>query len=215
MIKAIIFDFDDVIAATATYHGRIESDILNRYGVNISPAELYSTYTGARPADFLNNLINKPIKRADIGALLEEKREKLNQFVKKGIPEVPGAIDLIRRLHRAKYKLAIASSSPLDFVRSLTKRYKIEKYFLHITSADEVGVGKPDPAVFLLTAKKLKVAPANCLVIEDGVKGMIAAKRAGMKCIGLVRRQIAENYPADLLVKSLDKVSLMIIKNLG
>ncbi|MBU1202124.1 MAG: HAD family hydrolase [Nanoarchaeota archaeon] len=76
-----------------------------------------------------------------------------------------------------------------------------------------VSKGKPDPESFLLAASKIKVSPEDCLVIEDGISGMKAAKTAGMYCIGLVKDKKAV-YPTKNLVTSLFEVTSEYISNL-
>ena len=89
----------------------------------------------------------------------------------------------------------------------LTKLDLKEK-FTAIASSYELEKGKPAPDIFLLAARRLNVAPEYCLVVEDGLNGMIAAKAAGMACVGLVRDNTGLDYPADLLVKDLGDKSI-------
>ena len=81
-----------------------------------------------------------------------------------------------------------------------------------LVSAQEVNHGKPDPDLFLLAAERLGVEPTECIVIEDGKSGMIAAKKANMFSIGLVK-DIKADYPADRLVTELNDISVEELKN--
>ena len=98
---------------------------------------------------------------------------------------LPGSIETIRNLAFKKYILALASSSSHKLISIIMKRFNLTDYFRVIVSADDVkGKSKPEPDIFLLTAKKLSVKPSECVVIEDSENGIKAAKRAGMFCIG-------------------------------
>jgi len=91
---------------------------------------------------------------------------------------------------------------------------KIRSKFDAIASTEEVGKGKPAPDVFLLAAKRIGVSPEDCVVIEDGLAGMIGAKRAGMKCIALVPEGSNADYPVDIIVHSLKDLTIEKIKKL-
>ena len=85
-----------------------------------------------------------------------------------------------------------------------------------VASGEEVARGKPEPDVFLLAARRLAVEPARCVVIEDAVHGMTAARRAGMKCVGLVTHPRPDTtYPADLIVSDLRTLTPDTLARLG
>jgi HAD superfamily hydrolase (TIGR01549 family) len=105
------------------------------------------------------------------------------------------------------FPLAIASASIKSFINLVVKELGLENIFDVLVSSTEVAKGKPAPDIFLLAAKKLGADPENCIVIEDGIKGMEAAKNAGMKCIGLVADKNGA-YPADILVNSLTEIKI-------
>jgi len=91
--------------------------------------------------------------------------------------------ELLSKL-KGNYKLAVASSSSHKLIDIIINRLNIRSFFDDFVSGADVVNSKPDPEIFLLTAKRLGVKPENCLVIEDSSHGVKAAKDAGMKCIG-------------------------------
>jgi HAD superfamily hydrolase (TIGR01509 family) len=147
----------------------------------------------------------------DIKKLISKKWRIMEKISKGRITAIPHAIALIKQLKGEGYKLAVASASTTAFIIYVLGSLEIRKYFDAITSADEVIHGKPAPDIFLLAAKKLGVEPQNATVIEDGRSDMVGAKKAGMKCIGLVKNS-SDYYPADILVTSLKKVTPNLIK---
>ena len=105
--------------------------------------------------------------------------------------------------------MALASSAPVENIQLVVPGVGIECYFQAIVSGREVAEGKPSPQVFLLAAQKLGIEPENCIVIEDSVAGITAAKRAGMRCLAVTnthpRVALTE---ADLIVDNLETVKV-------
>ena len=95
---------------------------------------------------------------------------------------------------------------------------KLRKFFQVVLTADEIAQGKPDPQVFVKTAGKLGVLPADCIVIEDSFVGIEAAKRAGMKCVAVASTfpapELREHTQADLVVETLEAINLRTLREL-
>ncbi len=203
-MNAVIFDMDGVISDTQRIHSDRESKILLRYGVKINPEEISAKYAGVGVNEFFSKLLKD--KNCDIPSLVKEKWEQMLNLKEGEITPIPGVIELIHKLKDNGFKLAVASASIRPFIERVLTELNIKHEFDAIISTEDVKRGKPEPDVFLLAAEKLGIHPNNCTVIEDGISGMIGAKKAGMKCIGLVHRE--GDYPADILVNSLREVNL-------
>jgi beta-phosphoglucomutase family hydrolase len=204
MIKAIIFDLDGTIADTEKLHSKVGSDLLNEYGVKISPAKLHKIHSGMKTEEIFGTYIKNPII---VNLMLKEKWIRaLKYFDDEGVKPLPGAIQLINQFHKRGLKLAIATSSIRESAIKILKRLKVLDKFKVIVSADDVKKGKPNPEMFLLAAKKLNVKPEECIVIEDANNGMKAAKNARMLCIGL--KPYANKSKADFVVKTLKEVNI-------
>jgi sugar-phosphatase len=119
---------------------------------------------------------------------------------------MPGLIEIIEWLSAKKIPMALASSSPMQLINGLMKHYGIFNVFQVICSAEHEEQGKPHPAVFLTTSRKLALLPEELLVFEDSFNGVIAAKAARMKCVAIPAK---EHYnqtrftAADLVLPSL------------
>ncbi|MDD2753287.1 MAG: HAD family phosphatase [Candidatus Portnoybacteria bacterium] len=213
MVKGIIFDMDGVISDTQKLHAAVEAKILNRFGVNITPEELTRKYSGVRTGEFFDVLLKQQGAAYDLDGLMKEKWGEMAKLASLGVDEIPGSVDLIKRLYEEKYPLALASASTSDYVHSVLEALKITPYFSAVVSGDMVANGKPDPESFLLAASKIGVAPQDCVVIEDGINGMEGAKRANMFCIGLVKDKNGL-YPTNNLIMSLSEITSDYLKNL-
>jgi len=98
---------------------------------------------------------------------------------------MPSCMDFLRAARKSGTKLAVVSSSPKEWIRTIVDRFQLEDYFSGLVSADDVGgIGKPDPAVYLHAAAELSEIPSDCLAIEDSENGVLSAVRAGMHCVG-------------------------------
>ena len=206
MIKGIIFDMDGVISDTQKLHSRIESKLLARYGIYMTPVEITEKYSGVKTKDFFHELLKDHDPKIDLDPLLDEKWSQMEQSASQSVDMIEGSVELIRRLSSQGYPLAVASTSNMNYVQSVLRTLGIIDRFSFIASGDMVLKGKPDPEIFLLAASKIHVDPKKCLVIEDGISGMKAAKSANMKCIGLVSDK-NKNYPTKNLVTSLAEIT--------
>jgi len=98
---------------------------------------------------------------------------------------MPGAIEVLEQLKKDGFKIALASSSPHAWISKVIKRFNLKPYFQEIISAEDIkGLSKPEPDIYLYTARQLGIDPEECLVIEDSYNGILSAKAAGMKVIG-------------------------------
>lgn len=183
MIKAVLFDMDGVIAETEHVHVEAEKQTLLKYGVQITEDELHR-YTGTTAKQMFMELIAKYKLHTTFEKIFNEKEEIMFKLLETDVQPVKGVIELMRKLKEKYVKLAVASSSHRRLVQYVLKKLEITELFDSIVSAEDVAHGKPDPEIFLMSAKRLKVNPAECLVVEDAKLGVEAAKEAGMKCLG-------------------------------
>ncbi len=207
-IKAVIFDMDGVISDTQTIHARTESEILKAYGIELHPNKISRRFAGVSLNEMFPQIFSEHGKdMPPLARLIEEKWDRITDLVKGNVKEVEGTKEFINFLKNFGLPLAVASASRFAFIDLILQELNLKHRFDAITSAEEVEKGKPEPDIFLLAARRLTTAPEDCLVIEDGISGMIAAKRAGMQCVGLVRDETDGDLPeVDLIVPDLRRV---------
>lgn len=214
MQRAVIFDMDGVISDTQRFHASVESKILKEHGVTMTPREITAKYAGVTDKNMFEEIFkNHQIYYPNIEKIIFRKWDVMGKIVIGKIKAIPHVIKLIKSLNQSGFKLAIASASKLSFISTVINELKIQDYFDTIVSAQEVQNGKPAPDIFLLAAKRLQIEPKYCLVIEDGKSGMIGAKSAGMKAIGLVK-DLQKDWPADIVTTSLRNVSIIKIEEI-
>lgn len=185
MIQAILFDMDGVLVNTEPLHYRIWQQVFLAHGLEID----YEGYKGCigTTYDFLMNLVLENYGkdyRGDDSLKKDFAERKARIIDEEGFPQIQGVVPMIQRMHKAGYKLAVASSSPQQQIKQAMENLKIAEYFTVLNSGENVAHSKPAPDIFLNTAEKLMIEPANCLVVEDSTNGCKAANHAYMHCIG-------------------------------
>ncbi|MFH1229333.1 MAG: HAD family phosphatase [Candidatus Aenigmatarchaeota archaeon] len=204
MIRAIIFDMDGVISDTQKLHARVEERLLGKHGIRIKAKYITENFSGVPTRDFFQDLFKEHNITADVDSVIKEKWKEMAADAKSGVSAIHGAVELIDKLKIQGFKLGVASSSCRKYVDIVLSKLKVKEKFDVIVTMEDVKHGKPNPEIFLLAARKLRVLPKNCIVIEDGISGIIAAKKAGMKSIAFVKATaIRSKYPADMIVDDL------------
>lgn len=212
-LEAVLWDMDGVIADTGIYHYLAWVDVFGKMGKTFTK-EQFMRYFGQRHDTIIHGVLGE-VSQEEFDAITEEKQENYRQRVAKNIEPMPGAIELIKSLGKNGIKIAIASSAPPENVDIIVKGLGIQDCFDAYARGTEVAEGKPSPLVFLLAAEKLGVEPAKCVVIEDAIAGVAAAKSAGMKCIAVTNSHPGDKLKqADRVVDTLEDVSINDLKKL-
>ena len=208
MSKAVIWDMDGVIADTGPYHFKAWQEVFQKRGITFTEED-FRHYFGQRNDTIIRNVLGKGLSPSEVDAIVDEKEINYRQRVRQNIKPLPGAIKLLKSLSEYGFKIALASSAPMENIQLVTQGLGINNYFHSIVSGRDVTEGKPSPQGFLLAAKKLGIAPQNCIIIEDAVAGVTAAKRAGMRCIAVTNTHPRESLTgADLVIDTLETVSV-------
>ena len=187
MLKAVIFDMDGVIIDSEPTHMKLENETYKKLGIDVTGDE-HHTFVGSTSQYMWEVLKNKYKLNQTLEELVEYERSIYFEYLNSEECEIfliEGVKELIEELHKNGIKLAIASSSPLNVIKAIAKKFHIEEYFEVFVTGDYVKRSKPEPDIFLYACEKLRVRPENCIVIEDSHNGVRAAKKAGMKCVGL------------------------------
>ncbi|MBA7628849.1 Beta-phosphoglucomutase [subsurface metagenome] len=199
---------DGVIADTAPYHFKAWQEVFQKRGINFTTEDFKHNF-GQRNDSIIRYAIGENVSPDEVDVIANEKEENYRQRVAQNIKPLSGAIELIRALKEHGVKMAIASSAPVENIKLITRGLAVDNYFQVVVWGREVTEGKPSPQAFLLAAKRLEVEPRNCVVIEDAVAGVTAAKRAGMKCLAVTNTHPEKSLmAADLVVDTLETISV-------
>jgi len=213
-LKAVIWDMDGVIADTAPFHFQAWQEVFRKRKIPYS-REIFQQNFGKRNDIIVRSIVGEGYPESEMEAILVEKEGLFRAKAAGKIKPIPGAIELIDELREYGVEVALATSSPIENGQFVTRQLGIEDSFDAIVWGREVTEGKPSPQIFLLAAERLQVDPKNCVVIEDAVAGVTAARRAGMKCLAVANSHPAEKLAeADMVVDSLEYVSVADIAGL-
>lgn len=186
-IQAVIFDLDGVIVSTDRYHYFAWKKIADKEGIEFNET-INNRLRGVSRIDSLNIILERSkrqysqAEKEEIAALKNvEYVSLLDHIDEKDI--LPGVSAVLAFLKTKGIKTAVASSSKNR--KTILKKINLIDSFDFIVDGNEVSMSKPDPEVFLKAASKLGVHPENCLVIEDAISGIQAAKAGGMFAAGI------------------------------
>lgn len=206
--KAVIWDMDGVIVDSGPYHFKAWQHVFQKEGVDFTEHDFRRNF-GRRNDTIIRTTLGENVSQGEIDVIASQKEADYRQRVRQNIRPLPGAIELIKLLGENGFAVALASSAPVENIRLILRGLVIEDLFQVIVSGREVSEGKPSPQGFLLAAEKLGVEPGNCIVIEDAIAGVAAAKRAGMHCIAVTNTNPGESLAeADLIVDTLERVTV-------
>jgi len=200
---AVLWDLDGTLVDSAGLHWFAWREVMAEAGHPISPREFADSF-GKRNDTILRGLIGPHLADDWIQRVSDEKEERYRRYVReRGLRFLPGAAEWLARLREAGWKQVLASSAPPANIGSAFEALDLARWLDGVVSAEEVGIGKPDPAIFLRAAERVALPPARCVVVEDAPAGLEGARRAGMKSVGVLSSHFPELH-ADLVVPSLD-----------
>ena len=205
----VLWDLDGTLADTNEFHFQSWMDVLPEYQIPFS-RESFQAIFGMNNAKTLTTLLGHvpaPELVAEIGG---RKEQLFREAIRGRLQTLPGVRAWLERLQAAGVRQAIATSAPEANIDAMMDELKLQHYFDAIVPGADLP-GKPDPAVFLKAARLINVPPKRCVVVEDAVAGVAAARRAGMKCVAVTTTNPARalrGQGADVVVDRLDALPL-------
>jgi beta-phosphoglucomutase len=194
-IQAVLWDMDGVMVDTGQYHYQAWMEVLKNYPVTFD-WDTFRTTFGMNNTTLITKLFGYDPGRETIAEIGNEKESLFRRIVHGRIGLLPGVQTWLDKLNSNGFPQAVASSAPQANIDLLLDELDVCHYFDAVVSAENMP-GKPDPTVFLTAADYLNIPAPNCLVIEDSIAGVSAARSAGMKVIA-----ITNTNPADVLVEA-------------
>lgn len=215
MIKGIIFDLDGVIIDSEPLHEYCEREILKQYNVLLT-AEIFAEVKGLREQEAFSYYTTLFKIKESPEVLMQKKMQLYLRLLKKKIRLYPGFKSFAKKC-RQRFKVGLATSSSKESLSIIFKQFEIKHYFDAIVTGEEVNLPKPYPDPYIKMAEKLHLKANQCLVIEDTIHGITAAKTAGAKCIAVTTtfpKSKLKETSADRIVPSLRKLHVDFIKKM-
>lgn len=189
--RGVIFDVDGVLFDSAECHRRSWYVLAEELNLSMCDAFFYDTF-GQTNTTILKRLLDRDLDPKENRRLSERKEDLFRAEARGGLQLFPGVADRLRELKTAGFHLALGTSAPRSNVDFFQQELGLGKYVETFVCMDDIRHGKPDPEVFLLAAQRLGLAPDRCVVVEDAVAGVQAAKAGGFKCIAVTTTNRAE-----------------------
>ena len=223
MLKAIIFDFDGIIADTEPIHLEAFKIVLKDINIELTDNDYYNKYLAYDDKTLFRKIIEDNGRNQDttiINNLIDKKHLLITDLFTSHVSLFPGIEDFVK-LVKDRYVLSIASGALKSEIEFILNKFDLLSLFHSIIAADEVMNCKPHPEPFFKALESInsssedKIETSECLVFEDSIYGVEAAKTAGMKCIAITNSyEHLEFKNADLVVDSFVGLKIDLIENL-
>ncbi len=211
--EAVIFDMDGVLIDSEPWWRIAEIEVFKTVGLELTEEDCMKT-TGFRFDEVVEYWYHRhPWQGKAVEQVATEVIDRMEQHILHDAPLMPSVHEAIKFASSTGAQLAVASSSALRLIKAMATRLHDDAAFDALVSAEFEPYGKPHPAVFLSAAKQLGVKPEKCLVIEDSLFGVIAAKSAKMACVAIPAAHDRPNPKfaiADFMLNDLAELSKVL-----
>lgn len=205
---AVIFDMDGVICHTNPYHSLAFRHFFSLRNLAPTEEEFAQHMFGKSNSYIFSHFFNRPVTGTELLELEEEKEGLFREIYKDHIEPIAGIVEFISDLESHGVKLGVATSAPYANLELILSKVDIRNKLGSIMASEDVKKHKPDPEVYLTSAKNLGVSPAQCLVFEDSYSGISAALNAGMRVVGVLTSHTTAELPkCDLYINDYKELS--------
>ena len=216
-ITAVIFDMDGVLIDTEPLNDLHMVKFLKKLGVTVD-YDYLQKFRGVHAKYIWSHLIKEFNLTTPIDELIANVRKSYIEYLLSldKLEPIEGVIQFIEKLKKQKIKVAVASSAYHKRINLLLEICKLKDFFDVIISGDHVQHAKPDPEIYIRAAQLLERDPKNCIVFEDAINGILAAKAAGMKVIGYkgADHNKQDLSKADKIINSFKNITPSVLKGL-
>jgi HAD superfamily hydrolase (TIGR01509 family) len=200
-LKGVIWDMDGVLIDSMEIHFKIWEQTFSDYNVGFARKD-FNRHFGTTNLETIQTVLGKKLSFKESRDLAEKKQVLFEQQAITEAQLIPGVDKWLQFFFDRNIPQAVASSNAQHFIEAVAENKRISHFFKTLVSAEGLA-SKPDPAVFLESARLINARPDCCLVFEDAVAGVEGAKRAGMKCIAITTTNSADALKkADLIIPS-------------
>ncbi len=214
VVQAVIWDLDGVVIDSEEDHKKAWQRLAHETGKEFTDEQFVATF-GWRN-DAIVPKVWDTVSLEELQALADRKEAYFRDYVRQTATFLPGSQELMSALHDAGYPQALGSSAPIANIELVKEVLGLDRYINAFVSGETVPHGKPAPDIFLKAAKELSVEPEQCLVIEDAVAGVAAARAGGMYSIAVAYGRVLPGLQvATLVVKDLTEVNVERIQHLA
>jgi beta-phosphoglucomutase len=193
--KAVIFDMDGVICHTNPFHSKAFDLFFKKSNIYPSEADYKAHMYGKSNAYIFSHFLDRKIEGQELLELEYEKESLFREIYAPEVEPIAGFLEFLSILKANNIKTGVATSAPRANLDLIMGALSFENKMESIMASENVEKHKPDPEVYLTSAKNLGVEPADCIVFEDSFSGVSAGLNAGMKVVGVLSSHTKEELP--------------------
>ncbi|MFV0564427.1 MAG: HAD family hydrolase [Flavobacteriaceae bacterium] len=217
MLKAVIFDMDGVIIDSEPLHYKAYHDMFSEVGITVGDT-LYQSFTGQSTINICRTLCDVFKLKETPEHLVALKRKYYEYYFDNdtSFGLINGVLELIQNYHKNGLTLVLGSSASMPNIERIFKRFDLNQYFKAKLSGADLKESKPHPEIFIKAAEASGFSANECIVIEDATNGVLAAKAAGIFCVGFnsTHSKNQDYSQANLVVDSFDELYYEKIKGI-
>lgn len=192
--QLVIFDMDGLLIDSEPYWKIAEKEVFGKFGLNLTD-DLLRQVMGFRLSEVVQHWYHyQPWPEPNFEQTERDVLDCVKQLIQQHADAMPGVYEVLTHCKQNNFKMALASSSAMELIEVVIDKLNIRHFFDVVWSAQYEEYGKPHPAIFLSVAKQLQIEPKHCVVFEDAINGVIAAKAARMYCIA-IPEEVSYNDP--------------------
>lgn len=192
---AVIFDMDGVICHTNPYHSMAFREFFAVRNLAPTDADFAEHMFGKSNRYILSHFLQRTVEGEELAQLEEEKESLFRKIYEPYVEPIDGNVAFITELYRHGVGLGVATSAPRANLDLIMSKVPLLPMLGSVLASEDVTRHKPDPEVYLTSARNLGVSPDRCLVFEDSFSGITAARNAGMKVVGVLTSHTKEELP--------------------
>jgi beta-phosphoglucomutase len=214
-LKGVLFDLDGTLVDNNEVHYKAWKKYLSDSGIEISDEDFKENISGRTNEDAVEHIYNKKMSKDEAEKYYLAKEEVYRQMYEPDIKPINGLEKFLRELQDNGIDMAIATSGIRVNIQFMFRHIPIQQFFKTVIDSTAITNGKPDPEIFLNTAKALGIPPESCVVFEDSTSGVQAGKAAGMKVVALTTTHTREELKdADIVIKDYTQISYQKLESL-
>jgi beta-phosphoglucomutase len=203
--RGVLWDMDGTLVDSGEYHFAAGRETLAAEGIDLSRERFVQSF-GQRNDEILRGHFGPDLASREIERIGTAKEVRYRRLVREnGLEPLPGVRSWLSRLAARGWHQAIASSAPRENIETMLAALDLRAFFQATACAEDVERGKPDPQIYFVAASRLECAAEHCVVVEDAPAGIEAARRAGMRVVGVRFTHAA--LDADRVVDSLEELA--------
>lgn len=195
-IRGFIFDLDGTLVNNIAFHQKSWIELFRRYEWHVDVDEFMRATNGRHGREIIRDYFGVDTGDPENQRLNDEKESLYRELYAPHRCPSAGLVELMDRADAAGIEMAVGTSAPPENVAFILDHLGIRQRFRAVVGTKDVVRGKPDPEVFLVAAARMNVDPGQCLVFEDALIGVEAARRAGMPCVALTTSLVASAFSA-------------------